>query len=346
MDDSDTFLWAATIMSSRAFTSSNSIPSLPSFQILFPVVDIANHGVRSKTRWSYPDGSFSLQVHDDVDAGCEIYNNYGPKGNAELILGYGFAIEDNPVEQVPLKVRVPGDILANITEEHVPFGMGFESLKDEEGGLRTRDNILGRYNNSIPFFRGFPSPLVFASYSQALHAQGLDLLELPSSNLPGRLVLGTLLFLYSAIQDKCSPGLQKAPSHFRSAGERYAYIHLAGQHRICDEIRRELKAVLEKLRSHALTNKRVDGREELANTGKMTISSENMRNPTDSPVIVTLSEACAAYEFTFPDAYSSFVEGMRTLWQIDLKVTSSVTKGNAEERLWVFLLIVFASVHQ
>ena len=33
-------------------------------------------------------------------AGQPIHNNYGPKGNQELLFAYGFALEDNPFDSV------------------------------------------------------------------------------------------------------------------------------------------------------------------------------------------------------------------------------------------------------
>jgi hypothetical protein len=50
------------------------------------------------------DLSISLIVHDEVQPGREIFNNYGPKPNAEFVLGYGFALPDNPDDTVVLRV--------------------------------------------------------------------------------------------------------------------------------------------------------------------------------------------------------------------------------------------------
>lgn len=36
-----------------------------------------------------------------------MYNNYGPKPNEELVLGYGFALPDNDADIVALKLIVP-----------------------------------------------------------------------------------------------------------------------------------------------------------------------------------------------------------------------------------------------
>ncbi|KAF8721442.1 hypothetical protein AX14_010356 [Amanita brunnescens Koide BX004] len=43
-------------------------------------------------------------LHDPAESQQEIYNNYGPKPNSELILGYGFSLRHNPEDSVLLKV--------------------------------------------------------------------------------------------------------------------------------------------------------------------------------------------------------------------------------------------------
>jgi len=42
--------------------------------------------------------------HNATPAGAQVLNNYGAKPNAELVLGYGFALQDNPDDTIVLKV--------------------------------------------------------------------------------------------------------------------------------------------------------------------------------------------------------------------------------------------------
>ena len=46
----------------------------------------------------------SLVIHSRTRAGEELLNNYGAKPNAELILGYGFSLEDNPDDTIVLSI--------------------------------------------------------------------------------------------------------------------------------------------------------------------------------------------------------------------------------------------------
>jgi hypothetical protein len=77
------------------------------FPVLFPVVDIPNHLPDAKMNWAYDPGLFSIALAQPVSSGSEIYNNYGPKGNDELLLGYGFCLANNPFDKVLLTLKEP-----------------------------------------------------------------------------------------------------------------------------------------------------------------------------------------------------------------------------------------------
>lgn len=46
----------------------------------------------------------SLVFHNATERGSELFNNYGPKPNSELILGYGFSLLENPDDTIVLKI--------------------------------------------------------------------------------------------------------------------------------------------------------------------------------------------------------------------------------------------------
>lgn len=111
----------ATYISSRAFPSTllSPHPSLvatkSSHPILLPGVDSLNHARAHPVSWvvhvpsepdSVPEAStISLVHHQPISAhSVEIFNNYGPKGNPELLLGYGFVMPDNPDDTIVLRV--------------------------------------------------------------------------------------------------------------------------------------------------------------------------------------------------------------------------------------------------
>lgn len=76
-----------------------------SSQIVFPVVDLANHDPEAKLTWKVdkspvPDAAtsvdgFQIIAENDIPPGREVFNNYGSiKYNSELLLGYGFCLQD------------------------------------------------------------------------------------------------------------------------------------------------------------------------------------------------------------------------------------------------------------
>ncbi|KAH7909991.1 hypothetical protein BJ138DRAFT_1153968 [Hygrophoropsis aurantiaca] len=111
------YLTASTYLSSRAFPSSllSKNPTIKyspsSYPILLPGVDALNHARGQPVSWVVAEGventsqpSIALVSHVTTPAGQEIFNNYGPKPNSELILGYGFSLPQNPDDTIILRV--------------------------------------------------------------------------------------------------------------------------------------------------------------------------------------------------------------------------------------------------
>ncbi|KAI8147791.1 hypothetical protein BJV82DRAFT_306933 [Fennellomyces sp. T-0311] len=94
----DQFLWGYSVLSSRSFPYSLIDPQYdgPS-EVLFPLLDALNHKPNTKITWmrdgDVETGSLSFVIGQEVPAGEQLFNNYGPKSNEELLLGYGFCFE-------------------------------------------------------------------------------------------------------------------------------------------------------------------------------------------------------------------------------------------------------------
>lgn len=114
------FLWSHLIFVSRAFPEyvidceceSTSV-------ILLPIIDLLNHDFSSKVEWSSAGGGFIFRCLSSVSEGHQLYNNYGGKGNEELLSGYGFLLKENPFSSVALKIKLPLDQIAKILEEGI-----------------------------------------------------------------------------------------------------------------------------------------------------------------------------------------------------------------------------------
>lgn len=92
MANRDLYLWASTIISSRAFTAKVLASVIPTLQqtaeadrisVLLPLIDATNHRPLAKVEWRAGTDSIGLVIMSDVGAGEEVGNNYGPRNNEQ-----------------------------------------------------------------------------------------------------------------------------------------------------------------------------------------------------------------------------------------------------------------------
>lgn len=105
------YRWAFCISTSRSFRPSLVLSQsarehvsallpdgcgLDDFSILQPLFDIANHSMTAKYTWDVTSdpACCRLVCGDAYRPGDQVYNNYGPKSNSELLLGYGFILPE------------------------------------------------------------------------------------------------------------------------------------------------------------------------------------------------------------------------------------------------------------
>ena len=105
VDDRDDYLWATTVITSRAFPSrlvsqigekgvnpvdipsdDPSGPSSASDPVLIPVLDMLNHKPNHPVTWLISDNGIQFIPEIEVGANEEVFNNYGYKGNEECTL--------------------------------------------------------------------------------------------------------------------------------------------------------------------------------------------------------------------------------------------------------------------
>ena len=92
--------------------------------------DMSDHRVGQRIGWEAGGGCVRFRCRADVSKGDPLYNNYGGKGNQELLFTYGFAVRDNPLDAVEgIVVGCAADADAGLSagrrrlleEHHVPF---------------------------------------------------------------------------------------------------------------------------------------------------------------------------------------------------------------------------------
>jgi hypothetical protein len=268
---------------------------------LFPVVDLLNHSGSAKVEWDFqPHSSFSLKLLDGdaFQPGQELFNNYAPKQNDELLLGYGFCLEDNPIEQFPLKLAFPPMLQEHAQElglfepNHVPFGMDTDFLASDPNTqqhfLRAKGHPFGRYTNNITFFRGIPPYIVHFFFIQTMLS-----LELASQcqdfARPGsRITLHVLTLLHQAIQQRSQALPLTTSLDPRNAKQKYAKMYRDGQAKIIHAVRLELQAAIDFVRA-----------------------PPGQPLPPHS-VLITTTEALATLAAELPDQAQHFQNGLTT----------------------------------
>lgn len=181
------FTWAVTMFTSRSFSSralrpqdgkywtaykqgpdgrrqtalmdmSHTAAEDLDFPVLFPVVDIPNHHHSAQIDWQFDPGQFSISPAVLVPAGTELYNNYGPKGNDELLLGYGFCLADNPFDKVLLTLKSPSE---DLQKDMVTVHPGYF---DSNGAWSSEKTTFGltqmSSNGNLSIFEQLPEPLI------------------------------------------------------------------------------------------------------------------------------------------------------------------------------------------
>ncbi|KAF2866922.1 hypothetical protein BDV95DRAFT_647975 [Massariosphaeria phaeospora] len=314
--------YAASIVSSRAFISSPILPCGPteeSFPILFPVVDLLNHSFEARVEWNFEEyKSFTLKVLDEVGKGDEILNNYAPKQNDELMLGYGFAIPDNPVEQFAVRAVIEPDIQRHLermdafNQRYIPFGFCeaiLEATKDEQHFLRPQGHLYGRYENPVPYFRGIPPYVIYVYYLTAMIKLHIHVDNIDPTRPPPRVIRRMLIMLYQAVKQKCDslPLNQESPT--ANSRQKYAQIYRNGQAKIIHTILHELYAPFCRLMVRW------------------------PQKPPGGPTIITPFEALDTLKEEFLPIHAAF----NMMDWIEYRMEEE------EDLLWMILLFVFAS---
>lgn len=107
------YKWASSVFLSRAFparviyTEKDYGSDILNLSMLIPVLDSLNHKPQTSVYWTAKSDIFTFSIGYSVEENSEIFNNYGPKGNEELLMGYGFCIETHSFDLVTVKLNLP-----------------------------------------------------------------------------------------------------------------------------------------------------------------------------------------------------------------------------------------------
>ncbi|KAI0426366.1 SET domain-containing protein [Xylaria sp. FL1042] len=197
------YYWAYCIFTTRSFRPSLIIPdagllSLPckidDFSILLPLFDIGNHSPLAKTTWVTDEDSRTcvLRSSEPYSATQQVYNNYGMKTNAELLLGYGFIFpegRDFHNDYVHIKTRANPAGASDLNASHIVALRPFSHPSSVVGRSRLLDP---GHLSCLTNFSHFQDSLIAALYeSIARHkeeASDATLTEIMQGKIPQMLL--------------------------------------------------------------------------------------------------------------------------------------------------------------
>lgn len=280
--------------------------------------------------WDFqPHKSFTLRCLESsgFTANEELFNNYAPKQNDELLLGYGFCLTDNPIEQFALKLAFQPELMQYATQmglmqpESVPFGMDTSFLhtdpNKEQHFLRAKGHPFGRYQNHIPFFRGIPPYIVHFFFIQTILSLEINLEDIDVQTPGERITLQILTLLHQALTQRSStlpPILSITPKNTKQS---FAKSYRDGQATIIHAVRAELASALSALR--VAPNTPLPSRSAL-----LTLSNGLSALRTEYPAAATrFSAALAKHKLISP-------HHDRTIWALLLVTYAALILTNAD----------------
>ncbi len=75
---------------------------------LVPLADMLNHKQPRQTEWEFRDtvDAFIIESKEHITRGEQVFDSYGRKCNSRFLLNYGFIVENNDANEVPLTVAL------------------------------------------------------------------------------------------------------------------------------------------------------------------------------------------------------------------------------------------------
>ena len=91
---------------------------------LVPLADMLNHKRPQQTSWEYSEkrSGFIIEAKESIERGEQVYDSYGKKCNSRFFLNYGFIVENNDANEVPIKIQLDeGDELYTAKQKLINY---------------------------------------------------------------------------------------------------------------------------------------------------------------------------------------------------------------------------------
>lgn len=80
-------------------------------KVLVPGLDLLNHSPDAQVEWQWSERQCCILAGAPILPGCEVFNNYGPKSDEELLLGYGCRLASNAGNKFHFRFKQHHDVL-------------------------------------------------------------------------------------------------------------------------------------------------------------------------------------------------------------------------------------------
>merc|ERR1712110_1047041 len=121
--------------------------------VLVPLADMGNHKTGAGTGGlTWDKQYFVINATQDYAKGEQVFDNYGPKSNYDLLSSYGFVMEENAYDNMVLHFELkPSNLIHSIVEPLLrAVDPQYSSLKNELRAYRAAIKALTEMLQSFP----------------------------------------------------------------------------------------------------------------------------------------------------------------------------------------------------
>lgn len=116
-----------------------------------PMADMLNHKRPKQTSWTYSDEKhgFVIEALKEIKRNEQVYDSYGKKCNSRFFLNYGFIVENNDGNEVPIKIYYPeSDEKKEMKKEMINDMSDFKKFRVTDN---FNDNIMHEFMSWLRF---------------------------------------------------------------------------------------------------------------------------------------------------------------------------------------------------
>ncbi|KAJ3205812.1 hypothetical protein HDU67_008626, partial [Dinochytrium kinnereticum] len=221
-------LWAYCAIASRAFPKPLGVMKPESAEVesdaftsnrvaelcLYPVLDMLNHQRGKKIEWnSIMKPGISFITVEAIKSGETVWNNYGPKGNENLLANYGFVLDNNPEDYFKLSLNIRME--DPLREQRL---QALKSMPDSPGLVH------------LLFLDDTRPPDNFLAAARAMVCRGDELDELSKGKRTLRCELATLSTLWGLLNQKLKSASVSTQNNLTKTHRTHlANVYCAGQ---------------------------------------------------------------------------------------------------------------------